>query len=62
MFGGAALQVLIVAEALLAGFGGGWTVHSRKSGTKMVELESRDVVVSAANEKCAKDVESALCR
>lgn len=34
----------------------GWTVHSWKSGAKTAALESRDAVVTAANEQCKNDV------
>jgi hypothetical protein len=58
MLSGLAAQAALAALIAAISFGGGWTIHSWKSGAKMAELESRDAVVSAANEKCAKDVES----
>ena len=58
MLSGLAAQVALGVLIALISFGGGWTVNGWRIGTKMAELESRDAVVTAANEKCAKDVAS----
>jgi hypothetical protein len=59
MLSGIAAQAALAALIAVISFGGGWTIHSWKSGAKMKELESRDAVVSAANDKCVIDIGAA---
>ena len=50
------LIIIIILSSLLVGSGIGWTVKDWKDGAKMAALESRDAVVTAANDKCKTDV------
>lgn len=51
-----AVYAIIAAVIFTAGFGSGWSVKDWKDGAKIAQLESRDAVVTAANEKCGQDV------
>lgn len=50
------LIIIIIVSSLLVGSGIGWTVKDWQTGAKMKVLESRDAVVTAANQQCAADV------
>lgn len=50
------LIIIIIVSSLLVGSGIGWTIKDWKDGAKMAALESRDAVVTAANDKCKTDV------
>lgn len=52
------LIVLIIAlVSALTGGGIGWAVKGWKDGTHLAVVESRDVVLTSANEKCGIDIE-----
>jgi hypothetical protein len=51
------LVVLIIAiGSALAGGGIGWAVKGWKDGEHVAVVESRDVVLTSANEKCSIDI------
>jgi hypothetical protein len=49
--------LLISLGSALAGFGGGWSVKGWKDGSHVAVVESRDAVLTSANEKCAIDID-----
>ena len=53
-------MALVIAFIAVFAFGivTGWTVNSWRNGAEIARLQSRDAVVTAANEQCGKDVVS----
>jgi hypothetical protein len=59
MLGSLALQVIVAIVIFVAGSGTGWTINEWRNGAKIAHLDSNNAVLSAANDKCKTDVESA---
>lgn len=49
--------ILIALGSATVGFGGGWAVKGWKDGAEVARVESRDAVLTTANEQCGIDVE-----
>jgi hypothetical protein len=49
--------VIIIAVSLLVGFGSGWGVKGWKDGAHIAKIESRDSVLTAANDRCDIDID-----
>ncbi|SEO77160.1 hypothetical protein [Nitrosovibrio sp. Nv6] len=48
--------IILPIVILLAGFGGGWTVHGWKTDAQITKMEERVRIADAANAKCATDI------
>lgn len=51
------IVAIIALVSAVTGFGGGWAVKGWKDGAEVARVESRDAVLTTANEQCGIDVE-----